>query len=45
VVREVLDGASFAEACQSAGIPRGSQGRYRHALQRCFQTVLHPKAV
>lgn len=41
VVREVLEGATFTEACRSAGIPRGSQGRYRSLLQQCFGKALH----
>ncbi len=42
VLRDLVDGAGFAEACRSAGIPRGSQGRYRFLLQQCFREVLHP---
>ena len=41
VVREVLEGASFTEACRASGIPRGSQGRYRSMLQQCLRDVLH----
>ena len=40
VLREILDGASFTEACQTAKIPRGSQGRYRKVLQQCFRDTL-----
>ncbi len=41
IVRSLLAGAGFSEACRTAGIPLGSRTRYRSALQRCFQNVLH----
>jgi len=41
VVREILEGATFTEACRAAMIPRGSQGRYRLLLRQCFWDVLH----
>jgi predicted nucleic acid-binding Zn-ribbon protein len=41
VVREILGGATFTEACRAAMIPRGSQGRYRLLLRKCFWDVLH----
>ncbi len=41
VLREILGGASFPEACRTMGIPRGSQGRYREALRACFQNTVH----
>jgi hypothetical protein len=41
VVREILEGAAFTEACRAAMIPRGSQGRYRLLLRQCFWDVLH----
>jgi DNA-directed RNA polymerase specialized sigma24 family protein len=33
VARAAIEGSSFAEACRIAGIPRGSQGRYREILK------------
>ncbi len=39
-VREILEGATFTEACRAAMIPRGSQGRYRLLLRQCFWDVL-----
>lgn len=33
VARAVVQGYSYAEACRSSGIPRGSQGRYREILK------------
>ncbi len=41
VIRKILAGAGFSEACRTTGIPRGSRRRYRSALQSCFQNVLH----
>jgi hypothetical protein len=38
-VHEVLTNASFPAACRAAGIPRGSQGRYRNALKACFKDL------
>lgn len=35
----LLTGDSFPAACRAAGIPRGSQGRYRNALKICFKDV------
>jgi DNA-directed RNA polymerase specialized sigma24 family protein len=34
ITSRILAGATFAEACRAAGIPRGSQGRYRRTLQK-----------
>ena len=41
IVREILDGSTFSEACRAARVPRGSQGRYRTLLRECFRDVLH----
>lgn len=41
IVREILDGSAFSEACRAARVPRGSQGRYRSMLQQCLGDVLH----
>ena len=35
ITHRILAGASFTEACRAAGVPRGSQARYRERL-RCF---------
>ncbi len=37
LVMEIAGGAPWPEACQVVGIPRGSQSRYRRALQKCFR--------
>ncbi len=42
ILREILGGASFAEACRSARVPRGSQPRYRRLFQDCFRDSLRP---
>lgn len=44
VVREILADSSWSEACRSAGIPRGSESRYRGALRQCFGILLRPPA-
>lgn len=43
LVLEILRDASFAGACDSSGIPRGSRERYRRDLRECFGfLVAHP---
>lgn len=39
LVMETAGGAPWPEACQVVGIPRGSQSRYRRALQNCFREL------
>jgi hypothetical protein len=33
ITRQIFAGSTFAEACREAGVPRGSQGRYRRTLR------------
>lgn len=39
IVRGILTGLLFEEACRAANVPRGSRGRYRTALRRCFRPL------
>ena len=39
LVRGMRAGESFAAACRSEGVPRGSRSRYRAALKECFRDV------
>ncbi|HSE44080.1 MAG TPA: hypothetical protein VLA89_02000 [Gemmatimonadales bacterium] len=39
VVRDIMEGYSFAEACRQNGIPRGSQARCRTTLRECFDSL------
>lgn len=41
LAHEVPADASFLVACRAAGIPRGSQTRYRNALKVCLKDLFH----
>jgi DNA-directed RNA polymerase specialized sigma24 family protein len=38
ITRQIFAGSTFAEACREAGVPRGSQGRYRRTLRDLLTT-------
>jgi DNA-directed RNA polymerase specialized sigma24 family protein len=40
ITDRILAGSSFSEACKASGIPRGSRGRYRHALRSFVEGLL-----